>query len=82
MANEKPMFDRKETAGIPSSVVEALTASVQAAQKFGSASGRKAPLSECNALMEEQKEHLAQLLACLRTEFARRYEAGLETGRE
>lgn len=83
--NEKTtglVFDRKEASGIPTPVTDALSAALQAAQRFGSASGRKAPLSESESLMDEQKARISELLAVMRAEFSRRYEAGLELSRE
>lgn len=67
---------------LPAHLVMAIEELITKSQLFGSASGRKAPLAECEARMSQVKLQKAAVYALLKATLSSRYEAGIELGRQ
>lgn len=76
-----PALPPHKTRGLPTDLVNQLRALLGACQMFGSASGRDAPIEECQARMQLLKDHQILMLDALKRHLDARYEAGVEIGR-
>lgn len=76
-----PELPAHETRKLPAGLVESLRELMGACQMFGSASGRRASIEECNARMQILKDKTTIVLQVIQHELTARYEAGIEIGR-
>lgn len=67
---------------VPRSIVDAVDAVARAGQKYGEAVGKDRPLATCEELMKQQQEATQSVLRLVSSELSRRYEGGLELGRQ
>lgn len=63
-------------------IQEALDSAVRAAEQYGAAVANHRPLTDCQLLMNLVKEQSSRALMLIRGEFSRKFEAGIEIGRQ